>query len=66
MNAWKCVKGKLPGSHSGQLHGFAVAAVSPTRFLIHGGTPGTADIALGFAEVARGNANYVTVAEASA
>ena len=40
MSAWKCVKAKLPGSHSGQLHGFAVAAVSPTRFLVHGGTPG--------------------------
>ena len=42
---------------------FSITSVTCCR---HGGTPGTADIALGFAEVARGNANYVTVAEASA
>ena len=41
---------------------FSVVSVSCCR---HGGTPGTADIALAFSEAARGNANYVTVTEAN-
>lgn len=41
---------------------FSVTSVTVCR---HGGIAGTSDIALAFDEVARGNANYVTVALAS-